>query len=248
MLSYVTSSELMRPPAYSRIPRLPTEDCSDEFYAFTKANALSGEERIYSVQRVSDKVAKNHLALNIFLNLGAILGVILSSVLLDWVEFPETNLKVNLWEVTKEKSGQTCNFIIFTMFSGEKCMDVIDEETICDNMFFFFLAALGYTFFAGLGVVLNLYGVICIVNIIRGTKNKHLARTFMVKFSYLFYWTALAIWIAVSRMIIYLKYLRPAPLCVFLFGIFALFTKWHFKVYKGQLERKRDINLLLSAT
>ena len=106
---------------------------------------------------------------------------------------------------------------------SETCSEVVDEKALCGNMFFFFLGALGYSFFIGLGGSLNLYGVFCILNIVRGTRNKHLVRTFMVRFCYLFYWAALAIWIAVSRMIIYIKYLRLGPLCIFLLGIMAFF-------------------------
>ena len=131
---------------------------------------------------------------------------------------------VNLWTVEKTWSnGSKNSYAIVSLMQSETCSEVVDEKALCGNMFFFFLGALGYSFFVGFGGSLNLYGVFCILNIVRGTRNKHLVRTFMVKFCYLFYWVALAIWIAVSRMIIYIKYMRLGPLCIFLLGIMAFF-------------------------
>ena len=205
-------------------------------------------ERVYSVQRVSDQVAKNHLRLNALLNVAIVAAIVVCSLVLPWVEFPQDGLMVGLWVVEKTRyDGSTRSYALVSLLSESACVQVADEQGLCANMFFFFLGALGYSLFVGLGGTLNLYGVFCILNIVRGTKNKHLVRTFMVKYCYLFYWVALAIWIAVSRMIVYIKYLRLAPLCVFLVGVLAFFTRWHFKVYKGRLQRKRDINYLLSA-
>ena len=92
--SRADSSEQVR-PSFSPGMRAGSQQTSEEFRGFVSVkvapaliDTIPEGERVFSVQRVSDKVAKNHLRLNALFNVALVAAIVSCSLLLPWVEFP----------------------------------------------------------------------------------------------------------------------------------------------------------------